>query len=262
MSKKICRIGALISGGGSNLQAVLDACAAKAIDAKVVVVGADNPEAFGLSRAKKAGVPTFVADYGAILAAWRKNPFAIKPPPGFDAEKILARQKLFSNDNRQKALSYLTARALCEAAVLEKMPPDSVDLVILAGFMRVVTPYFIDAFNTDPAKPRIMNIHPALLPSFPGVDGYGDTFSYGCKVAGATVHFVDYGEDTGPIIGQKCFAILPEDDLESVKKKGLALEWQLYQECINLFAQNRLQVTSKRQADGSTRKTVTILPKQ
>jgi phosphoribosylglycinamide formyltransferase-1 len=261
MSKKTCRIGALISGGGSNLQAVIDACAAKAIDAKVVVVGSDNPDAFGLERAKKAGVPTFVADYGAILAAGKKDPASLKPPPNFDAEKILARQKLFPNGNRQKAISYLTARALCEATILEKMPPDSVDLVILAGFMRVVTPYFIDAFNMDPAKPRIMNIHPALLPSFPGVDGYGDTFAYGCKVGGATVHFVDYGEDTGPIIGQKCFAILPDDDLDSVKKKGLALEWQLYPECIQLFAANRLQVSAKKQADGQTRKTVTILPK-
>jgi phosphoribosylglycinamide formyltransferase-1 len=259
MSKKPCRIGALISGGGSNLQAVLDACAASTIDATVVVVGADNPEAPGLERAKKAGVFTFVADYAAILAAWRKDPSAMKPPPGFDAEKILAKQKLFSASDRQKALSLITARALCEAAILEKMPPDSMDLVILAGFMRVLTPYFIDAFNTDPAKPRIMNIHPALLPSFPGKDGYGDTLAYGCKVGGCTVHFVDYGEDTGPIIGQKCFAILPEDDPASVRKKGLALEWQLYPECINLFAQNRLQISATKQADGSTRKTVTIL---
>ena len=87
-----------------------------------------------------------------------------------------------------------------------------------------------------------MNIHPALLPSFPGVDGYGDTFAYGCKVAGCTVHFIDYGEDTGPIIGQTAFPIEPYDTVEDVKKKGLALEWELYPRCIKLFAENRLEI--------------------
>jgi phosphoribosylglycinamide formyltransferase-1 len=90
-----------------------------------------------------------------------------------------------------------------------------------------------------------MNIHPALLPSFPGVDGYGDTYRYGCKVGGCTVHFVDYGEDSGPIIGQKAFDIGPEDTIESVRKRGLELEWELYPECIQLFAQDRLRVVSK-----------------
>ena len=119
------------------------------------------------------------------------------------------------------------------------------DLLVLAGFMRVLTPYFIDRINTDPSRPRIMNIHPALLPSFPGVDGYGDTYRYGCKVGGCTVHFVDYGEDSGPIIGQKAFDIGPEDTIESVRKRGLELEWKLYPECIQLFAQDRLRVVSK-----------------
>jgi phosphoribosylglycinamide formyltransferase-1 len=90
-----------------------------------------------------------------------------------------------------------------------------------------------------------MNIHPALLPSFPGVDGYGDTYRYGCKVGGCTVHFVDYGEDTGPIIGQKAFEIQPEDTLAIVREKGLKLEWELYPACIALFAEDRLRVVSK-----------------
>jgi phosphoribosylglycinamide formyltransferase-1 len=92
-----------------------------------------------------------------------------------------------------------------------------------------------------PGEPRIMNIHPALLPAFPGVDGYGDTFRYGCKVGGCTVHFIDYGEDSGPIIGQMSFAITPQDSLESVREKGLAQEWQLYPYCIQLFAEGRLK---------------------
>jgi phosphoribosylglycinamide formyltransferase-1 len=111
-----------------------------------------------------------------------------------------------------------------------------VDLLVLAGFMRNLTPYFIDRFNTDPDNPRIMNIHPAILPSFPGVDGYGDTFRYGCKVGGCTVHFIDYGEDSGPIIGQRAFPILETDTLDDVKRKGLEQEWQLYPQCIQDFA--------------------------
>ena len=87
-----------------------------------------------------------------------------------------------------------------------------------------------------------MNIHPALLPAFPGGDGYGDTsLRYGAKVGGCTVHFIDYGEDSGPIIGQKAFSITSDDTIEAIKEKGLRLEWELYPECIQLFAQRRLK---------------------
>jgi phosphoribosylglycinamide formyltransferase-1 len=135
---------------------------------------------------------------------------------------------------------------------------------VLAGFMRNLTPYFIDRVNTDRARPRIMNIHPALLPAFPGTDGYGDTFRYGCKVAGCTVHFVDYGEDSGPIIGQRAFAVREDDTLESIRRRGLEQEWQLYPECIQLFARGRLQ-TERRlcEAPGgqtTARTIVRILP--
>ncbi|MFW6335279.1 MAG: phosphoribosylglycinamide formyltransferase, partial [Desulfosalsimonas sp.] len=118
------------------------------------------------------------------------------------------------------------------------------DLLVLAGFMRNLSPYFIDRINTEPGRPRIMNIHPALLPSFAGTDGYGDTLRYGCKVGGCTVHFIDYGEDSGPIIGQRCFAIKETDTPEDVKKKGLAGEWRLYPECIQMFARDRLRVVN------------------
>ena len=136
--------------------------------------------------------------------------------------------------------AFLITRAVAEARLLQEMAPFDVDLLVLAGFMRNLTPYFIDRFNTDPLNPRIMNIHPALLPAFPGVDGYGDTFRYGCKVGGCTVHFIDYGEDSGPIIGQKCFSIQEDDTLDTIRKKGLELEWQLYPECIQLFAEGCL----------------------
>jgi phosphoribosylglycinamide formyltransferase-1 len=116
------------------------------------------------------------------------------------------------------------------------------DLLVLAGFMRKLSPYFIDHLDSDPSLPRIMNIHPALLPAFPGTDGYGDTLRYGCKVGGCTVHFVDYGEDSGPIIGQRAFVIEPDDTLATVKAKGLTLEWELYPACIQLYARKRLRV--------------------
>jgi phosphoribosylglycinamide formyltransferase-1 len=99
-----------------------------------------------------------------------------------------------------------------------------------------------------------MNIHPALLPAFPGVDGYGDTFRYGCKVGGCTVHFIDYGEDTGPIIGQRAFDIAEADTLESIREKGLKFEWQLYPECIQLYAQGRLKMGKMTYTHGSGRK--------
>ena len=132
-------------------------------------------------------------------------------------------------------------RAIAEARLLNEMNSYPFDLLVLAGFMRNLTPYFIDRVNNVPGKPRIMNIHPALLPAFAGLDGYGDTFRYGCKVGGCTVHFIDYGEDTGPIIGQRAFQILPQDTLETIREKGLQLEWELYPECIQLFAEGRLK---------------------
>ena len=120
-----------------------------------------------------------------------------------------------------RRIFFLKSRVMAERQLLDKILSYDMDLLVLAGFMRVLTPYFIDRINTTPGKHRIMNIHPALLPAFPGTDGYGDTFRYGCKIGGCTVHFIDYGEDTGPIIGQKAFEIRDGDTLDDVKKNGL-----------------------------------------
>jgi phosphoribosylglycinamide formyltransferase 1 len=241
MATKI-RIGALISGGGTNLQAIIDACEADRIDGRMVFVGSDVAAASGLQRARKHGIATFVVDYGAIMRRYRERPGALAPPPDFDLAEMRGKQHFFGPEApSQKVAAFLITRAAAEAQLLAHMTPFAPDLLVLAGFMRNLSPYFIDRFNTEPEDPRIMNIHPALLPAFPGVDGYGDTFRYGCKVGGCTVHFIDYGEDSGPIIGQKCFAITEDDTLESIRKKGLALEWQLYPECIQWFAEKRLQ---------------------
>jgi phosphoribosylglycinamide formyltransferase-1 len=241
MNKKI-RIGALISGSGTNLQAIINACESGEIDGQMVFAGADRPGAYGLERAQHHGIPTFTVDYPKIIKAMRENSPEDFLPPDFDLEDIMKKQTLFSPDPASDpGVFFLKTRAAAESRVLEAMKPYPFDLLVLAGFMRNLTPYFIDRVNTDPDLPRIMNIHPALLPAFPGVDGYGDTFRYGCKVGGCTVHFIDYGEDSGPIIGQRAFSITSEDTLESVKEKGLKLEWELFPECIQMFAQNRLK---------------------
>ena len=237
------KIGALVSGSGSNLQAIIHACETGKIDGEMAFVGADNPAAGGLKRAEKHGIPTFVVAYAGIIDTFKDNPRNFDPPDDFNLEETLGRQSLFrAGHDPQKIEAFLITRAAAESLLLQQMEAFQFDLLVLAGYMRKLSPYIIDHIDKDPYLPRIMNIHPALLPAFPGTDGYGDTLRYGCKIGGCTVHFVDYGEDSGPIIGQRAFAIQPDDTLETVKTKGLELEWELYPACIQLYAQNRLKV--------------------
>jgi phosphoribosylglycinamide formyltransferase-1 len=241
MGKKI-RIGVLISGGGSNLQAIIDACDNGKINGELTFVGSDNPEAFGLKRAAEFKIPSFVVDYSSIIRELKADPSSVNPPDDFDLDELLLKQSLVRGAGDVERIKFfLTTRAIAEARLLRQMEPYPFDLLVLAGYMRNLTPYFIDRVNLDRNNPRIMNIHPALLPAFPGVDGYGDTFRYGCKVGGCTVHFIDYGEDTGPIIGQRAFPISDNDTIDSIRKKGLAFEWELYAECIQMYAQGRLK---------------------
>ena len=252
---KKLKIGVLVSGGGTNLQAILDACDNQVIDGKVVVVGSDIPDAYGLDRAKKFAVPTFCIDYKTISRQYNQTNGKIPPPRDFDLNDIYVKQTIFSKEEDPEYVkNYLKIRAIAEEKLYTELMEHNCELLVLAGFMRLLSPYFIDKFNAGAETPRIMNIHPALLPAFPGTDGYGDTFRYGCKIGGCTVHFVDYGEDTGPIIGQKAFQIMENDTLKSVMKRGLTLEWKLYPECIQLFAQKRLKLvnTSYRMSNGKT----------
>jgi phosphoribosylglycinamide formyltransferase-1 len=128
-----------------------------------------------------------------------------------------------------------------EHQLITLLDPHEPDLICLAGFMRLVSPYFLRHYNREGAW-RILNIHPALLPAFPGQHGYEDTFSYGCRWGGVTVHFVDEGEDTGPVIAQAVYPIWPEDSLENVQKRGLSLEYQIYAQCIQWIANGQVQV--------------------
>ncbi|MDA3896855.1 MAG: phosphoribosylglycinamide formyltransferase [Desulfobacteraceae bacterium] len=240
MGKKI-KIGGLISGTGTNMDAIIKACDEGKINGEVIFVGSDNSDAKGLKKAEKKRIPTFVVNYAEIMKNFKHAPEDHFFPDDFDFEDIKIKQSLLNKETDiLKVSTFIETRAIAEAALIEQMKAYPFDLLVLAGFMRNLTPYFIDRVNTTPGKPRIMNIHPALLPSFPGVDGYGDTFRYGCKVGGCTVHFIDYGEDSGPIIGQRTFPISDKDTIDTIKQKGLALEYQLFPECIQLYAQDRL----------------------
>lgn len=256
------RIGVLISGGGTNLQAILDACQDGRIDGQVVFVGSDVSGVRGLERAEKAGVPTFVVDYSETRKKYFANPgeFRWCRPNDSEIGKVFYEKYFSTKAHNIRAFGGFVNfawRMTFEKLMLMQLNEHQIDLLVLAGFMRVLSPYFIDQMNQDQDKPRIMNIHPALLPAFPGTDGYGDTFRYGCKVGGCTVHFVDYGEDTGPIIGQRAVPNLPDDTLENFKKKGLLQEWELYPECIQLFAEGRLKVVELENG----RRVVDIMPK-
>jgi phosphoribosylglycinamide formyltransferase-1 len=134
-----------------------------------------------------------------------------------------------------------SGRAEYDAKVVSVLNEHTVDLVILAGFMRIVTPVLLDAFPN-----RVMNIHPALLPSFPGLDAQKQALEYGAKIAGCTVHFVDAGTDTGPIIMQAAVPVLENDTIETLSQRIHIEEHRLYPAAIGLFAAERLNVDGRR----------------
>ena len=192
-------IAVLISGSGTNLQSIINHIEAGKLKCNLAAVISNKQDAYGLTRAKKAGIPAYFIDHKGLK---RK-----------EHEKKIVK-------------------------VLEK---HKIDLVVLAGYMRILTPYFVKKY-----KGKLINIHPALLPSFAGTDGYGDTWKYGCKVGGLTIHFVDEGVDTGPIILQKVNPIKETDTLESFKKKGLKIEHQALPEAIKLFCEGKLKIVGRK----------------
>ncbi len=199
MAKKI-RIGALASGGGTNLQAIIDRCADGSVDAEIVLLICNNPGAGALQRAERAGIPTLTIDH-----------------------REFAERKEF------------------DLAVVSALQEAEVDLVVLAGFMRIVTETILDVFPY-----RVMNIHPALLPAFPGLHVQKKAIEYGAKFSGCTVHFVDTGVDTGPIIIQAVVPIFDDDTEESLSARILAREHKIYPRAIQLFAEGRLKISERR----------------
>ena len=192
-------IGVLISGRGSNLQAIIDAAARGEITGRVAVVISNKADASGLERARKAGIEALVI-----------------PSKGKERTEF-------------------------ERELVEALESRCVELVCLAGFMRVLTPYFIRRF-----KNRIINIHPALLPSFPGENAQGQAFDYGVKVTGCTVHFVDEGVDTGQVIVQVPVEVREDDTAETLSARILEQEHKAYPRAIQLYAEGRLQVVGRK----------------
>lgn len=189
-------LGVLVSGSGTNLQAILDAVAAGRLRAKIAVVISNVATAKALDRAKGANVPTVVVDHKAF-----------------------------------------TGREAFDAALVETLRAHQVDCVVLAGFMRLVTPVLLGAFPN-----RVVNIHPALLPAFPGVHAQRQALEYGARVTGCTVHFVDAGMDTGPIIAQSTVPVLDGDDEAALVARLLEKEHALLPEVLQWIADGRVEV--------------------
>lgn len=199
------RIAVLISGSGSDLQSVIDRVAAGGIDGKIEVVISSNAQAFGLERAKRAGIDTRV---------YAKSEFS-------SLEEMYA-----------DMIGFLRARG--------------VELVVLAGYMSILTPNIVQAFPN-----AILNIHPALIPSFCGKGYYGlkvheAALAYGVKLSGCTVHFVNEEADGGPIILQESVAVLDDDTPESLQKRILEVEHRLLPDAVALFCADRLEVVGRR----------------
>ncbi len=208
------RLGVLASGNGSNLQALLDACGAGRLDAAVAVVISNVPGAGALERARRAGVPAEVI-----------------PSKG------------------------VADREAYDLGLVEALRRHEVDLVCLAGYMRLVTPAFLRAFGPAGGSrgcPRVMNVHPGLLPAFPGLHAARQALAYGARIAGCTVHFVDEGTDTGPIIAQAVVPVLPGDDEATLSARIQAEEHRLYPQAVRWYAQGRLSLEGRRVAlDGA-----------
>jgi phosphoribosylglycinamide formyltransferase-1 len=203
----VIRIGVLASGSGSNLQALLDATRDGRIDGKIAAVIGNVPGARALERAQAAGVP---AD--------------LLPSKGVADREAYDRE----------LVARLSAR--------------QVDLVCLAGWMRLVTPPFLEAFGPSAATrgcPRVMNVHPALLPSFPGLHAQRQAVAAGVRFSGCTVHFVDAGTDTGPIVVQAPVPVLPGDDEAALSARILIEEHRIYPLAVQWFAEGRLEVAGR-----------------
>ena len=193
------RIGVLVSGRGSNLQALIDAARRGALGGEVAVVVSNVEGALGLERARQAGIPAVFRDHRG------------KKREAFDAE------------------------------IVEVLQAHHVDLVCLAGFMRLLSPVFVRAFPG-----RIVNVHPALLPAFPGLEAQRQAWEHGAKVSGVTVHLVDEGLDSGPIVAQEAVPVRSTDTPETLAARILEAEHRLYPRAVRLLLEGRCRVEGRR----------------
>jgi phosphoribosylglycinamide formyltransferase-1 len=192
------RIVVLVSGAGTNLQALVDACADPAYGARVVAVGADRDDIEGLARADRAGVPTFVA----------------------------------------RVADY-TSREHWDRALADKVGAFEPDLVVSAGFMKLLSQDFLDRFLT-------LNTHPALCPAFPGMHGPRDALEHGVKITGATLFVVDAGVDTGPIVAQVPVEVAEDDDVASLHERIKTAERAMLVDAVGRIAREGIAVDGRR----------------
>ena len=193
-------IAILCSGGGTNLQAIIDAAKKGYIPARIALVVSDNKDAFALKRAKDAGIETLVL-----------NAKDFKTREAFDKE------------------------------IVKNLERRNIELVVLAGFMRLLSPYFVSQFPN-----RILNIHPALLPAFPGLEAQRQALEHGVKFTGCSVHFVDENLDAGPIILQAAVPVLDDDTVETLSARILKEEHRIYSEAITIVLSGRWRLEGRR----------------
>jgi phosphoribosylglycinamide formyltransferase 1 len=193
-------VGVLISGGGTNLQSIIDAIEAKKLDARIEIVLSNKADAYGLVRAQNHNLPTEVLDHKSFAS-----------------------------------------REAYDQAVVDLLRARGVELVVLAGFMRLLSPVFVKVYSN-----RIMNIHPALLPAFPGLHVQKKALDHGVRFAGCTVHFVNEECDEGPIIIQAVVPVFPDDTEEGLAARILKQEHRIYPRAIQLYAEGRLHVVGRK----------------
>jgi len=193
------KVAVLVSGNGSNLQAIIDRIETDEINARIACVVSNNPNAYALVRAARLGIPTVILE------------------------------KRFYDKRREY-----------DTALVEILKDHGIELVVLAGFMQILTDVMVDAFPY-----AIINIHPALLPAFPGLNAQKQALDYGVRFSGCTVHFVDHGTDTGPIILQAAVPVLQDDTVDALSKRIQKEEHRIFPEAIRLFAEGKISIKGR-----------------
>lgn len=193
------KIAVLISGSGTNLQALIDACSADDFPAEIALVVSNKSAAYGLQRAEKAGIKTCV----------------------------ISHKDYNSREEFDKEMS-------------KQIDASGAQFVCMAGFMRLLSNWFVEKYYN-----KLVNIHPSLLPSFKGIDGQKQALEYGVKLAGCTVHFVRDEMDVGPIIAQAAVEVLANDDVESLTKRILEKEHEIYPKALELVAKGKVRIENE-----------------
>ena len=194
------KIAVLVSGGGSNLQSIIDSVESGYLNIQIAVVLSNKEDSYGLTRAKNHRIPTQVVSHGDF-----------------------------------------NSREEFESRLIQVLDGYDVELVVLAGFMRVLTPLFVNHYHH-----RIINIHPAILPAFPGTHAQKQALDYGVRFSGCTTHFVDEGTDTGPIIIQAIVPVLPDDTEESLGLRILREEHRIFPESLKLWSEGRILIEGRK----------------